>query len=134
MKLKLLAICFSLIFVGCAGRHDFSRVEVSFKSSGPEIDILGISGLDMGPMYSPASYTPRYVGDKGYMSHDEVKLDDELVIRWRLSEGDQTKVFRQVVKRPLKIPKIIPRSCDVIFMYSGGNWTILLEPLPEHVQ
>ena len=127
MKINLLALTLSLFFIGCADRKDFSSVEVNFRSSGQMVDLVGISGLDMGPMYSPESYTPRNVGDMGYISYDSVKLADELVIRWRLSEGDHVKVFTQVVKRPLNIPRIIPRNSIVRFKNSGGHWEISLD-------
>ena len=127
MKIKLLALTLTLLLIGCADRKAFSSVEVNFKPSGQMVDLVGISGLDMGPMYTPASYTPRNVGDKGYISYDDVILDDELVFRWRLSKGDHEKVFTQVVKRPHNIPKIIPRNSIVRFRHSGGHWTILLD-------
>ena len=83
----------------------------------------------MGPMYSPESYTPKYVGHKSYISYHDVKLAQELVVRWRISDGDQANAFEQVVKRPQDIPETIPREHMVIFQYSGGQWTIMMKPL-----
>ena len=127
MKIKLLTLALTLLLIGCADRKTFSSVEVNFKSSGQMIDLVGVAGLDMGPMYSPASYTPGNVGDEGYISYDDVVLDDELVFRWRLSKGDHEKVFTQAVKRPQNIPRIIPRNSIVRFRYSSGHWTICLD-------
>lgn len=109
--------------------NDYNQTEVNFKSEGENVDLLGISGLDMGPMYSSESYTPKYVGDKSYISYHDVKIAQELVVRWRISDGDQANEYEQVLKRPQDIPETIPREHMVIFQYSGGQWTIMMKPL-----
>lgn len=123
----------SCMLTGCVGalepENSFDRVKVCFKSSDVAVDLSGITGLDMGPMYSPESYTPKFVGDVKYTSYHDVKLAQELVVRWRISDGDQANAFEQVVKRPQDIPETIPREHMVIFQYSGGQWTIMMKPL-----
>jgi len=139
MKILFLILVLSCTFVGCIGGrssaiddNDFSRVKVGFKSSGETIDLLGISGLSMGPMYSSNSFTPKFVGNTKsakYTSYHDVELAEELTIRWRLS-FDHTKVFEQVMKRPESIPATVPREHIVIFQHSKGTWTIIMRPLP----
>jgi len=124
MKIKILVIALFFNLVGCMTTASVNSVYVIFKSSGEMVDLLGVSGLDMGPMYSPESYTPKNVGDEGYTSYNEVKLDEYLVIQWRTSKNDHAKILKQVVKRPLNVPRIIPRNYSVIFNYENGNWTI----------
>jgi len=132
--MKILAIILTSIcaMTGCklmsrnTNDIELSRVMVIFRSSDKTVDLLEVSGLDMGPMYSSKSHTPKYVGDKGYTSYDEVRLEELLTIRWRLS-ADHSKAFEQEVARPHNIPEIIPRNRNVIFLHTDGQWTILLE-------
>ena len=126
MKSKLLVIALFFSLVGCMTTASVSSVYVIFKSSGEMVDLLGVSGLDMGPMYSPESYTPKNVGNESYTSYNEVKLDEYLIIKWRTSKNDNAEILKQVVKRPLNVPHIIPRNYSVIFNYKNGNWTILM--------
>jgi len=102
------------------------RVRVVFQSNDTRVDLLGVSGLDMGPMYYSGSYTPKYVGNKAYISYHQVSLEEKLTIRWRLS-ADHSKVFEQTVSRPHSVPEIIPMNRNVIFLHAAGEWTIKLE-------
>ena len=135
MKSLRAVLVISCMVAGCVKTssiirdNNYSQTEVAFKSEQENVDILEISGLDMGPMYSPASYTPKYVGRKSYISYHDVKLAQELVVRWRISDDDPANEFKQVVKRPKDIPETIPREHMVIFLYSGGQWTIMMNPL-----
>ena len=129
--MKLIKIIFPIIFclVGCITQNNLSRVKVIFKSDQSDVDILGITGLDMGPIYAPDSYTPKNIGDKSYTSYQKVKLSEEMTIRWKSSHRKKSQIQEATITRPKSIPSIIPANSSLTFLYTGSTWELYLAPL-----
>jgi hypothetical protein len=130
-RISQLLLVLIAITGGCSERK-FIVTEVAFASTTENVDILGISGLDMGPMYSSQSYTPKNVGKVSYISYDTINVEDELLIRWRSSAAEQDVVLEQVIRRPDSIPSILPGEHVLVFQHEDGKWILQMKPLPKY--
>ena len=105
-----------------------NRNQLHFLSPTIDVDFLQVSGVDLGIMYSPRSYTPKYVGDMGYITYDGIKVGDSVAIVWQYSSNSIGHVMTNTIARPGNIPSELPANTSLILMFDGKDWSMSLEP------
>ena len=105
-----------------------NRNQLHFLSPTIEVDFLQVSGVDLGIMYSPRSYTPKYVGNTGYITYDVIKVDDSVTIVWQYSNNRNGPVMTNTIARPGNIPSVLPANTSLDLMFDGKDWSMTLEP------
>ena len=105
-----------------------NRNQLHFLSPTIDINFLQVSGVDLGIMYSPRSYTPKNVGDKGYITYDGIKVDDSISIVWQYSGSSNGPVMTNTIARPSNIPPVLPANTSLSLMFDGKDWSMSLEP------
>ena len=109
-------------------RYD-NRNQLHFLSPTIDINFLQVSGIDLGIMYSPRSYTPKNVGNMGYITYDGIKVDDSISVVWQYSNSSNSPVMTNTLARPGNIPPVLPANSSLILMYDGSDWSLSLETL-----
>jgi hypothetical protein len=105
-----------------------NRNQLQFLSPTIDVDFLQVSGVDLGIMYSPHSYTPKYVGNKGYITYDGIKVDDSVAIVWQYSINRDGPVMTNTIARPGSIPSVLPANTSLCLKFDGKDWSMSLEP------
>ena len=105
-----------------------NRNQLHFLSPTIDVDFLQVSGVDLGIMYSPRSYTPKYVGNTGYITYDGIKVDDCVDIVWQYSDRSNGPVMTNTIARPGSIPSVLPANTSLGLIFDGKDWSMSLEP------
>ena len=99
-----------------------------FVSPSVQVDLMRVSGVDLGMMYSPDSYTPRYVGRKGYITYDGITVDDTISVVWKYSKGADAAAKTNTFTRSRHLASALPKNMTLILNFDGTDWSLSTGP------